>query len=135
MLKKVPIIPAFFFSTKCPFLIITNTCSTFRRKSEGLGDFSLLNNKTTQILAGLLGILWLTSEAVDSCWATTTTSIRPAIARFSDLQSTTPFDEHYTCNIPVKLPDNSRIMLYAFADRLFRKLCWHIRHISIPHVD
>ena len=37
MLKKVPIMPVFFFSaTKCPFLTITNTCSTFRAKSEGL---------------------------------------------------------------------------------------------------
>ena len=50
--------------------------------------------------------------------------------RGSDLQSTAPFDEHYTCIIPVKLPDYSRIMLYAFADRLFRKLCRHIRRIS-----
>ena len=48
----------------------------------------------------------------------------------SDLQSTTPFAEHYSCIIPLKLPDYSRIMLYAFADRFFRKLCRHIRHIS-----
>ena len=32
-------------------------------------------------LAGLLGILWLASGAVDSCWTTITTSTRPAIAR------------------------------------------------------
>ena len=47
-----------------------------------------------------------------------------------DLQSTTPFAEYYMCIIPEKLPDYSRIMLYAFADRLFRKLCRHIRRIS-----
>ena len=48
MLKKVPIMPVFFFSQqKCPFLTITNTYSTFHGKSEGLGDFSLLNNETT----------------------------------------------------------------------------------------
>ena len=34
------------------------------------------------------------------------------------------------CIIPEKLPDYFRIMLYAFADRLFQKLCRHIRHIS-----
>ena len=33
---------------KCPFLTITNMYSTFRAKSEGLGDFSLLNNETTR---------------------------------------------------------------------------------------
>ena len=48
----------------------------------------------------------------------------------SDLQSTTLFVERYSYIIPVKLPDYSRIMLYAFADRLFRKLCRHIRRIS-----
>ena len=48
-----------------------------------------------------------------------------------DLQSTTPFDEHYTCIISVKLiVDYSRIMLYAFADQLFWKLCRYIRRIS-----
>ena len=41
-----------------------------------------------------------------------------------------PFNEHYTCIISIKLPNCSRIMLYAFMDQLFRKLCWHIRHIS-----
>ena len=35
---------------------------------------------------------------------------------------------HVNCS--VKLPDYSWIMLYAFADRLFRKLCQHIRRIS-----
>ena len=68
-------------------------------------------------------VLWLASEAVDS----TTTRTRPAIVQpldslascCSDLQSTTPFAEHYTCINPVKLPDYSRIMPYAFADRLF----------------
>ena len=40
MLKKVPIMPVFFFSTKCPFLTTTNTYSTFHVKSKGLGDFS-----------------------------------------------------------------------------------------------
>ena len=37
----------------------------------------------------------------------------------SNLQSTTPFAEHYTCITPVKLPDYSGIMPYAFADWLF----------------
>ena len=61
MLKKVPIMPS-FFSTKCPFLTITNTYSTglaailrFRAKSEGLGNFSLLNNETTQTLSSWPG--------------------------------------------------------------------------------
>ena len=35
-----------------------------------------------RLLARLLGILWLASGAVNSCWATTTTSTRSAIARF-----------------------------------------------------
>ena len=35
-----------------------------------------------QLLAGLLGILWLASGAVNSCWATTITSTRSAIASF-----------------------------------------------------
>ena len=50
MLKKVPIMLV-SFSTKCPFLTITTTLAAilrFRAKSEGLGDFSLLNNETTQ---------------------------------------------------------------------------------------
>ena len=76
MLKKVPIMPVFFFfSTKCPFLTITNTYSTytlnnflvisqhhrartilrFHAKSEGLGDFSLLNNEMTQTLTSWPG--------------------------------------------------------------------------------
>ena len=38
----------FFCATKCPFLTITNTYSTFRAKSEGLGDSSLLNNEATR---------------------------------------------------------------------------------------
>ena len=55
MLKKVPIMPG-FFSANCPFLTITNTYSTrlaailrFCAKLEGLGDFSQLNNETTQM--------------------------------------------------------------------------------------
>ena len=48
MLKKVPIMPI-FFSTKYSFLTITNTYSTFRGKSEGLGNFSLLNNEMTRM--------------------------------------------------------------------------------------
>ena len=106
MLKKVPIMPVFFFSTKYPFLTITNMYSTFHARSEGLGDFSLLNNEMTPnvyFLAELSGTLWLASRAVDSCWATTTTSTRSAI----DLQSTTPFDEQYMCIISAKLPDYS----------------------------
>ena len=90
-------------------------------------------------MAGLLEILWLTSGAVNS----TTTSTRPAISLlldssckithaccYSDLQLTTLFDEHYTCKIPIKLPDYSRIMLYRFADRLLRKFYQHIRRFS-----
>ena len=48
-----PLCP-FFLSTKCPFLTITNKYSTFRGKSEGLGDFSL-NNETTQTLTSWPG--------------------------------------------------------------------------------
>ena len=133
MLKICP-----FFPQKCPFHTITNTYSTglaailhFRAKSEGLGDliidniggyiiYDWWNDSNLDFLAGLLGILWLASRALDSCWATTTSSSRPAIAAAcADWQSTTPFDEHYTCIIPVELPDYSRIMLYAFADRLY----------------
>ena len=97
MLKKVPIIPGFFSSS-----LTVSSVSTapqllrfpqgglamilhFPTKSEALGDFSLFNKETTRnvdFLAGLLGILWLTSRAVKSCWATTTASTRPTIARF-----------------------------------------------------
>ena len=43
----------------------------FRKKSEGLGDFSLLNKGTpnsnvADFLAGLLGILWLAFGVVDT---------------------------------------------------------------------
>ena len=34
------------------------------------------------------------------------------------------------CPMPVKHPDYSRFMLYAFMDRLCRKLCRHNRRIS-----
>ena len=35
--------------------MITNTYSTFRAKSEGLGDFSLLNNEATRTSTSWLG--------------------------------------------------------------------------------
>ena len=45
-----------------------------------------------------------------------------------DLQSMTPFyGLHYSHKIARLFPN---IMLYAFVDRLFRKLCGHIRRIS-----
>ena len=94
---------------------------------------SIIKRLERRVLSGLLEILWLASGAVDSI----TTSTRPAIALSLDLleprmllKLTTPFAEHYTCIIPVKLPDYSRSMLYAFVDRLFRKLWRHIRRIS-----
>ena len=40
------------------------------------------------------------------------------------------FNEHYTFNIPVKLPDHSQIMLNSFVDRLYWNLCQHVRCIS-----
>ena len=92
------------------------------------------------LLAGLLGILWLASGAVDSCWATTTTSTRSAITRFYAAARTGSQQLHFTSTTHALFPDYSRIMLYAFADRLFRKLCQHIRCISnhlqdlIPYV-
>ena len=50
-------------------------------------------------------------------------SCKYGIARTSiplaDWLLTTPFDEHYTCIIPVKLSDYSRIVLYAFVDWLY----------------
>ena len=79
----------------------------FRAKSEGLGKpAQQWNNSNIEFLAGLLEILWLASGAVDS----TTTTTRPAIAKTrtpcccSDLQSTTPFAEHYSCIIPLNCP-------------------------------
>ena len=130
MLKKVPIMLA-SFSTKCPFLTITNTLAAilrFRAKSEGPGDFSLLNNETTRTSTSSPGS-WEYSGSLPELSIAAGPLLLLVLGPLSML-STTPFDEHYTCIIPVKLPDYSRIMLYAFADRLFRKLCRHIRRIS-----
>ena len=59
-----------FFSTNFPFLTITNTYSTglaailhFCAKSEGLGDFSQLNNETTRTLTSWLGS-WESTSAL-----------------------------------------------------------------------
>ena len=66
-------------------------------KWEGLGDFSLLSiMSNVDFLAGLLGILWLASGAVDSCLATTTTSTRPTIVWFYAAARTCSWQRHLT---------------------------------------
>ena len=102
----------------------------FRAKSERLGK----HNETTRTSSSWPGS-WKSSGSLRQYYYY---SASHAIARFyqnlacccSDLQSKTLFVEHYTCIIPVKLPDYSRIMFYAFTDQLFQKLCQHIRRIS-----
>ena len=106
----------------------------FHTKSEGQGKpAQWWNDSNVDFFAGLLEILWLTSGAVDS----TTTSTRPAITlslECSLLLLGPAVDDSlcgaYTCIIPVELTNYSRLTLYVFTDRLFRKLCGHIRRIS-----
>ena len=101
--------------------------STFHAKSEGLGDFS-----PCSIMKRLER--WLLGRALGNPLARFR-SCRQLLGHYYYLQSTTPFDEQYMCIIPVKLLDYSRIMLYVFADWLFRKLCQHIRCISNLNQD
>ena len=55
--KKCPLCSFLFCNKNALFscLTTTNTYSTFRVKSEGLGDSSLLNNEVTQMLTSWLG--------------------------------------------------------------------------------
>ena len=118
--KKCPLC-RFFFLNKCPFLTITNTYSTglavilrFRAKSEGLGDFSLLNNETTRMLTSWPGS-WESSGLLPELLTAAGPLLLLVQARYccccSDLQSTTPLDEHYTCIVLLKLSESCFMLL------------------------
>ena len=82
----------------------------FRAKSEGLGDFSLLNNETTRTLTSSPGT-WESSGSLPELSTAAGSLLLLVLGPLSLLllgpAATTPFDEHYTCIIPVKLSDYS----------------------------
>ena len=83
----------------------------FCTKSEGLGDFSQLNNETTRTLTSWPGS-WESSGSLSEL-STAAGPLLLLVLGPLTLLLLTPFDEHYTCIIPIKLSDYSRIMLYA----------------------
>ena len=106
----------------------------FRAKSEGLGDFSLLNNEMTRMLTSWPGSWESSGSLLELSTATgplLLLILGPLSLDSMLLARTCSQRLHLTSTThAVKLADYSRIMLYAFADRLFRKLCQHIRRIS-----
>ena len=124
----------FFFSTKCPLLNHNSGLTAilcFHAKSEGLGDFSLLNNDMAWTSTSWLGC-WESSGSLLEVWTTTGPLLLVVLGPLlldsmlllwpavngSIWRALHVYYSHKTAQL---------FLNYVFTDQLFQKLCWHIR--------